>query len=273
MADDVRTGVRPGIRSRGPRALSTRRAVLGGLATAGLAGALLTAGLLPSGASDKATLYLVQGLPGDKISFTVNGKTLASDVAGAQVVGPFSVSAGKVTFGFGWDGKQQLTRTMEVKAGSNSDVVLHLPAQGSGETVTTFRNDLAAVPQGKANLTVAHVAAVPAADIQVDGKVLFANVANGESLNLTVPAETYSVKIVPTGKDSPVILGPLKLSVKAGSLNRVYAFGRPSDKTMNVAVHTIAVRNSGSSAPNRVPTGSGGLALDSRPAPIGELLR
>ena len=36
------------------------------------------------------------------------------------------------------------------------------------------------MPKDKAKLTVAHTAAVPPADIRVDGKVLFENVANGE---------------------------------------------------------------------------------------------
>ena len=45
-----------------------------------------------------------------------------------------------------------------------------------------------AVNAGKTRLAVAHVAAVPAADIRVDGNVLFSNVANGEGLTTVVPA-------------------------------------------------------------------------------------
>ena len=255
------------------RRTSVRRLVGCTLATVGLTGALVAAGWLPSGASDKATLYLVQGVPGAAVNFSVDGKQVAGNVAGAKVVGPFQVSAGNVKLGFAWAGAPTLVRTMNVKAGWNGDVVLHLPETGTGEEVTTFKNDLNAVPNGKATLTVAHVAAVPPADIKVDNKVLFSNVANGESLNLTVPAQTYSVEVVPTGKSSPVFLGPLKLAVKAGSLNRVYAFGRPSDKTMNVAVHTIAVRSTGSGAPKRVPTGSAGMAADARPASLAPFLR
>ncbi len=250
-----------------------RRRVLGAVATVGLTATLVTAGWLPSTASDKASIYFVQGLPGAAVSFAVDGHQLAGDVAGAKVVGPFQVSAGQVKLAFSWQGSPTLTRTMSVTPGWNGDVVLHLPETGTGEEVTTYKNDLAAVPPGKATLTVAHVAAVPPADIQVDNKVLFANVANGESLNLTVPAKTYSVKVTPTGKNSPVYLGPLDLAVKPGSLNRVYAFGRPSDKTMNVAVHTIAVRSSGSGAPKRVPTGSAGMAADAQPASLSPFLK
>lgn len=267
---DPRTGSAPtSSRSIG----RTRRRVVCAVATVGLTGALVTAGWLPSGASDKATIYLVQGLPGAAVDFSLDGQQVAGNVGGAKVVGPFQVSAGQVKLAFSWKGSPTLVRTMTVKAGWNGDVVLHLPEAGTGEEVTTFKNDLNAVPKGKATLTVAHVAAVPPADIQVNNKVLFANVANGESLNLTVPADTYSVKVVPTGKTSPVFLGPLNINVKAGSLNRVYAFGRPSDKTMNVAVHTIAVRSTGSGAPKRVPTGSAGMAADARPVSLSPFLK
>ena len=117
--------------------------------------------------------------------------------------------------------------------------------------VTVFRNDLAAVPQGKASLVVAHTATVPPADIQVNGDVLFENIANGESLELTVPVATYEVAIVPTGETEPVVLGPLELTVKGGAVNRVYAIGDPGKKTMNVAVHVIPTGSSGSGEPVR----------------------
>ncbi len=90
--------------------------------------------------------------------------------------------------------------------------------------------------------------------------MLFENVANGESLTLVVPADTYSVDIVPTGKDGPAVLGPVDLEVKAGGLDRVFAVGDPTKKTMNVAVHTIRTGSSGSDRPKKVDTGTGGQA-------------
>ena len=110
-------------------------------------------------------------------------------------------------------------------------------------------------------MTVAHTAAVPPADIRVDGAVLFANVANGESLNLVVPVGSYSVDIVPAGASSPVVFGPVTLAVQGGSLNRVYAVGDPAATTMNVAVHVITVPESGSAPPTMVDTGTGGMAV------------
>ena len=128
--------------------------------------------------------------------------------------------------------------------------------------MTWFANDLSAVPAGKASLTVAHTAVVGPADIRVNGKVLFANIANGESLKLTVPAATYTVEIVPAGASSPVVLGPIKLKVTAGSLTRVFAIGDPKQKTMSVAVQVLEAPTKGSPAPKHVNTGTGGQAAD-----------
>ena len=113
---------------------------------------------------------------------------------------------------------------------------------------------------------VAHTALVPPADIQVNGDVLFENIANGESLKLTVPVATYKVAIVPTGESEPVVLGPLSLTVKGGAVNRVYAVGDPGKKTMNVAVHVIPTSSTGSDEPDDVNTGTGGQAVGISPA-------
>ena len=214
-------------------------------------------------AADQATLYVVQGLPGAVIDVAVDGQTVVQDVATTAVAGPFQVSAGSRTLTFtDANGTVVATNTVDAGAGSSSDLVLHLTtAAGDPPVVTQFANDLSGVPSDKASLTVAHTAAVPPADIRVDGKVLFANVANGESLNLVVPVGTYSVDIVPAGENSPVVFGPVSLAVQGGSLNRVYAVGDPAANTMNVAVHVIKVPETGSPAPTMVDTGSGGLAV------------
>jgi hypothetical protein len=224
--------------------------------------ALASAWVDPGYAADTAEIYVVQGLPDTSLDVSVDGKSVETGVATAKVVGPFDVEPGRRTVTF-TDGKDVvLERALTVEAGSSADVVAHLPASASAApTMTVFKNDLSAVPRGKATLTVAHTAAVPPADIRVNGKVLFENVANGESLTLVVPADTYKVDIVPTGKDGPAVLGPLDLTVEAGGLDRVFAVGDPAKKTMNVAVHVIPTGSTGSGQPDRVNTGTGGQAV------------
>ncbi len=219
------------------------------------------ASMSPAGASGTAEMFVVQGLPGVDLDIALDGRVVAEDVSTTDVVGPFPVEAGEHTMTVSDDDEVILERTMTAEAASSSDVVVHLPvAADTQPVVTVFDNDLSSVTQGKAAVTIAHTAAVPPADIRVGDQVLLSNLSNGESLDLTVPADTYSVEITPTGSTDSAILGPIDLPVTAGALNRVYAVGDPENGTMNVAVHVVETGSIGSEAPIKVNTGTGGQA-------------
>lgn len=223
-----------------------------------LAGAWLAT---PSQAANNAEIYLVQALPNRSLDVEIDGKSVAKGVAASKVAGPFDVRAGSHTVKVSEGGKTVVEKMVKVRADKSSDVVVHLPSPGkSAPVMTSYVNDLSAMPSDKANLTVAHTAAVPSADVTVNGKVLFADIANGEALSLVVPVGTYTVAIVPHDKTAPIYLGPIKLTTEGGALNRVYAVGDPERKTMNVALHVIDVPKSGSKKPKKVKTGTGGQA-------------
>jgi hypothetical protein len=210
---------------------------------------------------------VIQGLPGRSVDISIDDKVVARGIGTAKVAGPFTVKPGRRKVTYSDAGKVLLERVWKVRPGISQDVILHLPGTADGNPmITVFTNDVSAVPKGKASLTVAHTARVGAADIRVNGKVLFADIANGQSLDVVVPVETYKVAIVPAGKPAPVVLGPVALTVKGGALNRVYAIGDPSKKTMNVAVHVIDVGTAGSDRPKLVKTGSGGQARGLQPS-------
>lgn len=232
---------------------------------------------VPAQAAGSGVLHIVQGLPGRTIDLAVDGKTVARGVKVTEVVGPLTVPAGKRKITARDKGKVVIEREVTVGANGNLDVVIHRPASPTAAPViTTYANRLTAVPRDKGAVRVAHTAAVGPADIRVNGKVLFSNVANGESLDVVVPAATYTVEIVPTGATSPVVLGPLPLPVKAGYLTRVFAVGEPTSKTMNVAVATLKLPGTGSDKPGLVDTGTGGQAAglmgEESPVPLVALL-
>ena len=234
------------------------RIIVGLSATALVGGSLIA---VPSQAADAAEIYFVQGLPTTTVEIAVDGMQVVSGLKSTQVAGPFKVRAGEHTVKVSQQGKALTSAKVKVSAGGSWDIVAHLPAPNDiRPTMTAYKNDLTAMPQDKASLTVAHTASVPPADVRVNGKVLFADIANGEALNLVVPVATYGVDIVPKGKQAPVYLGPLKLTTEGGALNRVYAVGDPTKKTMNVAVHVIKVKNAGTAKPKKVDTGTGGQA-------------
>ncbi len=223
--------------------------------------ACASASMSPAGASGTAEMFVVQGLPGADLDIALDGQVVAEDVSTTEVVGPFPVEAGEHTMTVSEGDEVILERTMTAESATSSDVVVHLPVAADAEPVATvFDNDLSSVTRGKAAVTIAHTAAVPPADIRVGDEVLLSNVSNGESLDLTVPAATYTVELSPTGSADPAILGPLDLPVVAGALNRVYAVGDPATGTMDVAVHVVKTGSIGSEAPTKVNTGTGGQA-------------
>jgi Domain of unknown function (DUF4397) len=243
----------------------TRWSKLALLAAGALVLAAMTIG--PSYAANNTEVYIVQGLPGKNLDVTIDGDSVATGVKTAAVAGPFKVKPGKRTVEFSENGSVVLKNTFTIKEGSRADIVAHLPASSSGDPlVTVYKYDAVKVPNGKALLVVSHVAAVPPADIRVNDQVLFANIANGESLQLMVPVATYKVSIVPTGETKPVFFGPVNLTVKGGAINRVYAVGDPEKKTMNVAVHVLAAGSTGSGKPSEVNTGTGGQAVGKGPS-------
>ncbi|MEO6412320.1 MAG: DUF4397 domain-containing protein [Pedococcus sp.] len=226
----------------------------------------------PAPGSGPATVYLIQGVDATTMAFTVDGSAVAASAAAKEVVGPLKLAPGQHTLvAKPAGGGASVTATVRVAAGASVDAVLHRQADVSKPPVfTAYTNDLSAVTAGSSRLTVAHTAAVGPADIRVKGKVLFANVANGEQLTLTVPAGTYPVDIVPTAASGPVVFGPVDLVVGKASLTRVFAIGVAATGSMDAVVQVLPVATrGGGEVPSRVDAGDGGQAkalIDARRA-------
>lgn len=214
-------------------------------------------------------IYVIHGLAGVTADIVVDGQVRQEDADPGTVVGPVNLDPGSHTVTLQPADGEPLSATVDVTAGSSADVVAHSRADlAAGPVLTVFPNDLSAVGPGKSRLIVAHTAVVPPADVRVDGVVLLSNVANAESLELLVPAATYSVDIVPTGTSSPVVFGPVDLAVEAGTLTRVFAFGDPTQQSMDVVVQVLPVAQEGAGPPASMPMGNGGqAATGSVPSP------
>lgn len=214
------------------------------------------------------TVYIVQGVADSSMAITVDGKSVAGNAVAKTIVGPLSLAAGSHTItAMSPSGGASVTATMNVAAGANLDAVLHRQVDPSKPPViTTFPNDLSPVAAGSGRLVVAHTAAVGPADVRVNKKVLFADIANGEALTLTVPAGTYSVDIVPTATDGPVVFGPASVKVAPTALTRVFAIGVAATNSMDAIVQVLPLgagsagtRGSGTT-PTAVNAGDGGQA-------------
>jgi len=215
----------------------------------------------PAKPGQTATVFVVHALPETPVSVQVDGAQERSDVQPGTILGPLRLAPGShIVTVTGADPAWTLDAEVTVRAGRSADVVLHRPANVGGEpTVTTYRNPLAPVAGGKGRVMVAHTATVPPADIEVDGRVVFANIANGEFATAEVPAGSHQVSIVPTGLRRPVLLGPIELAAEPATLTQVFAVGRPQSGSMDVIVQTQPLDTRGSTAPEKVNTGSAGL--------------
>lgn len=221
---------------------------------------LSSAWLPPSVASSATRIYLVQGLPGRTVAVSVDGKLVATELAGGKVAGPFVVKRGTRTVTVS-EGDETLVKSqVTLPLGSSSEVVVHLPASPTGDPmITRFDNELAAVQSGRAGHSVAHVAAAGPIDIRIDKKVVTANVANGEYTYKVVPAGTRSVDIVSTGMAKP-LLGPFDLRLAPEKMTWVFAVGVPG-QDLAIIQHVIPLSaGAGSERPGDVDTGTGGQA-------------
>jgi Domain of unknown function (DUF4397) len=224
--------------------------------------ALLSAWLTPSSAADETSIYIVQGLPSRTISVAVDGDSVVGGLSVGTVAGPFPVKHGTRTVTLSEGGQTLVTSKVKLPAGSNSEIVVHLPASPTGDPmITRFENNLKPVQEGKAAQAFGHVAAAGPIDIRVDKKVVFANIANGEYLYKVVPAGTYQVDIVPTETSKP-LLGPLNQRVKPGKLTWVFVIGEPG-KNLAMVRHVISLSGTkGSKRPTDISTGTGGQAAE-----------
>ncbi|WP_297622361.1 hypothetical protein [Nocardioides sp.] len=209
------------------------------------------------------TVTLVQAVPGRAVEMRVDGRELHPVTHVGDVIGPVRLPSGRHVFAFASPGGSVVRSTVWLKPGSSADVVLHRPAAVRGASlVTLFPTPTKPIREGWARIQVAATATLVPTDVRVDDRVVFANIANGESATIDVPAGRHVVALVPAGQPAPAVLGPLRFTVAAGTVTMVYAAGGPPAGAPRAIVHTMALGQDGQAAPGDVHAGTVGLARD-----------
>lgn len=225
--------------------------------------ALTVAGIAPAAHAAPRTgrVVVVQAMPGTAVDVRIDGRRVATDAKVGKVLGPFDLAAGSHEVRF-TDGDVEVSSSVEVSPGSSSDVVLHQPAAPDGDPVVhLYPAPMEPISAVKARILVAHTATVAPADVHVDGKVVFTNIANGEFAQADVPGGRHVVELLPTGRTDQPILGPLELTLEPCTLAMVYAVGNPSDGSMDVIVRTETLASDGTVVPDTIETGMARLVL------------
>ncbi|MFN8081424.1 MAG: DUF4397 domain-containing protein [Kineosporiaceae bacterium] len=239
------------------------RSLLSVLALALATTAALLAVPSSAGAASTGDVFVVHGLLGSPADVLVDGHTVAAAAAPKTIVGPLHLAAGKHVVTLKDAATTVVTGSFTVKAGESIDVVAHRSADATRSAViTVFTNDLKGIAPGKSRLVISHVAAAPPVDIRDNGKVIFRNVANGESLTVENKAMVCLFDMVPTSTSGPVILSPVKVTLQPGTLVRLYAIGDATASTTDSVLHVMRLGLVGSKRPGVVRTGDGGQAAD-----------
>ena len=213
-------------------------------------------------AAPTGQVQLIQGVPGVRVSVSVDGDEVQSGAAVGSIL-PLQLSPGRHDVVFSHPDGTSAQAEVDLAVGRSSDVVYHLPASLSGDpVVSTYRTPTKAIGPGKARVLVAHTATLAPADVEVDGKTIFSDIANGEFAEAEVPAGTLSVALIASGSKGAPVLGPIDLTVKASTVTMVYAVGRPSDGTMQVITRDSTISSDGTVVPDAIDTGSADLAAD-----------
>ena len=77
-------------------------------------------------------------------------------------------------------------------------MVLHLPADVGGEPVVhSYDAPTGDIGPDKARVLLAHTATVAPADVEVNGEIVFTNIANGEFAEADIPAGTHRGRAAP----------------------------------------------------------------------------
>ncbi|WP_165807138.1 DUF4397 domain-containing protein [Nocardioides currus] len=210
---------------------------------------------------DPGRVTVIQAVPGSVVDVKIDGKSVAEGSEVGSVLGPFPLKPGEHTVSFRDEGSMKVVSELQVASGSSTDLVLHLPADPGGDPVVhSYAEPTGAIGPAKARVVLAHTATVAPADVRVNGQTVFTNIANGEFAEAELPAGSNEVALLPTGETSDPILGPVDVSLDSSTLSMIYAYGNPSDGSMNVISHTVELSDDGTTQPTTIDTGSAGLA-------------
>lgn len=212
-------------------------------------------------AQDDGTVTVVHGVPDLDVDIWVNGEATLPGFTFGTVSDALTLPAGDYDieiYAAGTDPEGNdpaLADTVTLPAGANASIVAHLDADGN-PMLSVFVNDTSTIEAGNGRVTARHTAAAPAVDVWAGDSPLFENVSNPQEGVVDVPADTYPVSIVPTGETEPVVF-ETDLDVPEGTNVIVYAVGSLDDGSFTVLAQSIDGLHS---APEGVPTGSGGTA-------------
>jgi hypothetical protein len=236
-----------------------------------LFGALLLA-LVPATASAQSSegqVVVVHGVPDLTVDVYVNGDLTLEDFEFGTVAGPLTLPAGTYDLEvYPADADPDssdpaLSGSTDLPGGAYATIAAYLQ-EGGAPTLGVFVENNASTDAGNARVTARHLADFGAVDVLANDGAVFEGVTNGAGGDADVPADTYNIKITAAG-DASTVAFDADLNLAEGTNTIAYAIGSVAGGSFQVVANTITGLES---APEGVPTGTGGLAGSSNMLPV-----
>ncbi len=235
-----------------------------------VAGGVALLAVLSSGApalaatSTTGQVVIVHGVRGLVANVDVDGNRALSAFQPERTTDPLTLTAGTHTVVVRRANDASTTpvlqRTVTVPAAGLVAAAVGLTSDGK-PSLTLFNERGAAVPAGKARLIVRHIAAAPTVQVTLDGRPYGAELSGGPQQSISdLAAGNHAVAVM--GADGTPVLASQNVPLRAGSVTTIYLIGSATEGTL-----TWLARVSDARALAGVPTGTGGLAATSGPAP------
>ena len=237
-----------------------------------LFGAMLLA-LLPATAasaqSSDGQVVVVHGVPDLTVDVYVNGALTLEDFEFGTVAGPLTLPAGTYDLEvYPADADPDstdpaLSGSTDLPGGAYATIAAYLQ-EGGAPTLGVFVENNSNTDAGNARITARHLADFGAVDVLANDGPVWEGVTNGGGADTDVPADAYNIKITAAG-DASTVAFDADLNLIEGTNTIAYAIGSVAGGSFQVVANTITGLQS---APEGVPTGTGGLAANGNMLPI-----
>ncbi len=237
-----------------------------------LFGAMMLA-LVPATASaqsaDEGQVVVVHGVPDLTVDVYVNGDLTLEDFEFGTVAGPLTLPAGTYDLEvYPADADPDssdpaLSGSTDLPGGAYATIAAYLQ-EGGAPTLGVFVENNSSTDAGNARVTARHLADFGAVDVLANDGAVFEGVTNGAGGDADVPADTYNIKITAAG-DADTVAFDADLNLAEGTNTIAYAIGSVAGGSFQVVANVISGLES---APEGIPTGTGGLAGSNNLLPV-----
>jgi hypothetical protein len=244
--------------------ITRRRSLAGGFALVAVL-ALAIAGLSsgPASAAD-SQVYVVHGIPGTPVDVYAGGTLALPMFQPGDVAGPLTLPQGDLPIlvfaaiasppeaAADRSDSAVIDQVVPVPSGANVSLVANI--EGGTPNLQAFANDLSAVPEGSARVTVRHTADAPAVDILVNGAVAIPGLSPGTEAAAVLPAGNYDIQVRLTDGTPVPALSPGTVDITAGRNVVVYAVGSASSEDVPLGLVQQVLEVPTQAAPTTTPT-------------------